>query len=205
MVVDNPPPVGFSYCTAAGPSGASKAAPQRKHRRISSFQRPAHLAPPNAGGGTSCGAWNDSLVATTQHTFLANFIKQMPQYAKSDMYITGESCALRRGSALPPVLLCVVSLHQQGAALTLYPSPPPPSTPSPPRRRRLRADHCARHPQGPSRHQPQGLCRGRRLHGHGGPLRRRFWPLLERRVYARPRTGVQPVRAVMKKARRTDH
>ena len=61
MVVDQPAPVGFSYCTPAGPTG----------------------------GGTSCGNWRDDLAAQAQHTMLTRWIQQMPQFASNPMYITG--------------------------------------------------------------------------------------------------------------------
>jgi len=65
LVVNNPPPVGFSYCDPPGP----------------------------AGDGYSCGNWNDSLVAQTNHQFLVNWFKQFPEYTKNEVYITGESYA----------------------------------------------------------------------------------------------------------------
>eukprot|EP00055_Hartaetosiga_balthica_P017147 m.112598 g.112598 ORF g.112598 m.112598 type:complete len:505 (-) comp9256_c9_seq1:1971-3485(-) len=65
LVVDNPPPTGFSYCEPVGPTG----------------------------GGYSCGNWNDSTTSAAQHIVLTNWIKQMPKYASLDMYITGESYA----------------------------------------------------------------------------------------------------------------
>jgi len=65
LVVDNPPPVGFSYCDPIGPTG----------------------------DGFSCGNWNDSLVWQTNHRFLSNWIKKFPQFAQNDFYITGESYA----------------------------------------------------------------------------------------------------------------
>jgi serine carboxypeptidase-like clade I len=65
MIVDNPPPVGFSYCNPPGPSG----------------------------GGTSCGAWNDTLVATAAVTFWRNFFEANPKYKGRDFYVTGESYA----------------------------------------------------------------------------------------------------------------
>jgi len=65
LVVDNPPPIGFSYCEPAGPSG----------------------------GGTSCGPWNDSSVAASNKVFLENWVREFPEYAHNPMYITGESYA----------------------------------------------------------------------------------------------------------------
>jgi len=65
LVTDNPPPVGFSFCDPIGPSG----------------------------DGTSCGPWNDSLVATVNHQFLVNWFKEFPEFSKNDFYLTGESYA----------------------------------------------------------------------------------------------------------------
>lgn len=65
LAVNNPPPVGFSYCTPPGPRG----------------------------NGTSCGPWTDSAVATANHVFLANWIRQFPAFAKNKMYLAGESYA----------------------------------------------------------------------------------------------------------------
>lgn len=65
LIVDNPPPVGFSYCDPAGQSG----------------------------DGYSCGDWNDSLVALANAEFLANWVAAFPEYSKSDLFITGESYA----------------------------------------------------------------------------------------------------------------
>jgi len=66
IAVNNPPPIGFSYCDPAGP----------------------------AADGYSCGPWNDSLVAQANHQFLTNFFTtEFPEYAKNDLYITGESYA----------------------------------------------------------------------------------------------------------------
>lgn len=65
LFVDNPPPVGFSYCDPSGPSGSP----------------------------TSCGPWNDSTVAATNHEFLKNFISDNPRFRGRDLYITGESYA----------------------------------------------------------------------------------------------------------------
>jgi hypothetical protein len=61
--VDNPPPIGFSFCEPAGPTA----------------------------NGTSCGDWNDELVAEANHKFLIGFLKQFPEYAKTPMYLSGES------------------------------------------------------------------------------------------------------------------
>jgi len=65
LVLENPPPVGYSYCEPAGPEGQ----------------------------GTSCGPWNDSTVATANGYFFENWFALFPEYAQNDMYITGESYA----------------------------------------------------------------------------------------------------------------
>jgi hypothetical protein len=98
VIVDNPSPVGFvsvscslsvhnafmrvclvfishivlsftaiyqSYCTPAGPTG----------------------------DGTSCGDWNDGLVANANHAFVTDLIKVFPEFAANGLYITGESYA----------------------------------------------------------------------------------------------------------------
>jgi len=65
LILNSPPPVGFSYCNPAGPSG----------------------------DGTSCGSWNDSRTAKHNYAFLQNWFKSFPEYRKNDFYITGESYA----------------------------------------------------------------------------------------------------------------
>ncbi|KAK3287813.1 hypothetical protein CYMTET_4693 [Cymbomonas tetramitiformis] len=66
LIVDNPPPVGFSYCSSAG-------------------QR---------GDGYSCGAWNDTGVAAVNHAFLCTFFQeQFPEFLKNELYLVGESYA----------------------------------------------------------------------------------------------------------------
>eukprot|EP00299_Pterocystis_sp_00344_P017932 c8977_g2_i1.p1 GENE.c8977_g2_i1~~c8977_g2_i1.p1 ORF type:complete len:497 (+),score=119.52 c8977_g2_i1:1-1491(+) len=65
LVVNAPPPVGFSYCDEFGP----------------------------AGNGTSCGSWNDSRTAVANHLFLKNWMKAFPEYANHNVFVTGESYA----------------------------------------------------------------------------------------------------------------
>ncbi len=65
LVVDSPPPVGFSYCTQYGP----------------------------AANGTSCGAWNDTLTAQVNANFIIEWFKTFPQYKDNQFFITGESYA----------------------------------------------------------------------------------------------------------------
>ena len=73
IAVNNPPPIGFSYCAAPGPSG----------------------------DGYSCGDWDDALVAAANHEFLTNlFTTEFPEYAKNELYITGESCTSQCGDVV---------------------------------------------------------------------------------------------------------
>ena len=71
IAVNNPPPIGFSYCdggkgTNTGPGG----------------------------DGYSCGPWNDASVAKANAAFLKNlFTHDFPEFAKNPLYITGESYA----------------------------------------------------------------------------------------------------------------
>eukprot|EP00037_Helgoeca_nana_P010331 m.90751 g.90751 ORF g.90751 m.90751 type:complete len:229 (+) comp20141_c0_seq4:3346-4032(+) len=70
LVVDNPPPIGFSFCEPAGPTA----------------------------NGTSCGDWNDELTAAANHAFLVGWIKQFPEFADHEMFLSGESfqqCSLQ--------------------------------------------------------------------------------------------------------------
>ena len=71
IAVNNPPPIGFSYCD--GGSGANTGP---------------------GGDGYSCGPWNDTSVAKANHAFLKNlFTADFPEFAKNDLFITGESYA----------------------------------------------------------------------------------------------------------------
>lgn len=71
IAVNNPPPIGFSYCE--GGSGTNTGP---------------------AGDGYSCGSWNDSSVARANHVFLKNlFTKDFPEFAANPLFITGESYA----------------------------------------------------------------------------------------------------------------
>mmetsp|Transcript_23287 Transcript_23287/g.34858 ORF Transcript_23287/g.34858 Transcript_23287/m.34858 type:complete len:487 (+) Transcript_23287:3-1463(+) len=65
LILNSPPPVGYSYCDPVGPSG----------------------------NGTSCGSWNDTRTALHNYEFLINWFKAFPEYSKHDLYITGESYA----------------------------------------------------------------------------------------------------------------
>lgn len=65
LVVDNPPPVGFSYCEPAGVRG----------------------------DGYSCGNWTDSLVALANAEALRNFGALFPTSFAGGVYLIGESYA----------------------------------------------------------------------------------------------------------------
>lgn len=65
LIINSPPPVGYSYCTPAGPSGDAN----------------------------SCGTWNDSKTAYHNSLYLENWMAEFPEYAKHDIYIIGESYA----------------------------------------------------------------------------------------------------------------
>ncbi len=63
LIINSPPPVGYSYCSPIGPSG----------------------------NGTSCGTWNDSKTAVHNAIYLDNWFKAYPEYASHDFFIIGES------------------------------------------------------------------------------------------------------------------
>jgi hypothetical protein len=65
LVVDTPPPVGFSYCDPIGPTG----------------------------DGYSCGSWNDSYTAQSNYGFLINWYKGFSEFMSNELYIVGESYA----------------------------------------------------------------------------------------------------------------
>lgn len=65
LIRNLPPPVGFSYCSAAGPSG----------------------------GGKSCGRWNDTSTAKHSFEFLNNWYSAFPEFSHRDLYLVGESYA----------------------------------------------------------------------------------------------------------------
>ena len=62
LVVDSPPPVGFSYCSQYGPSG----------------------------NGTSCGPWTDTDVFEANANFFVAWFKQFPSFQKNEFFMTGE-------------------------------------------------------------------------------------------------------------------
>jgi len=65
LVINGPPPVGFSYCNPAGPTG----------------------------DGYSCGSWNDTRTAVQNVEFINNWYSLFPEYKKNPLYIVGESYA----------------------------------------------------------------------------------------------------------------
>jgi carboxypeptidase C (cathepsin A) len=65
LIINGPPPVGYSYCLPAGPSG----------------------------DGFSCGSWNDTRTAIQNVNFINNFYEGFPEYKKNPLYIVGESYA----------------------------------------------------------------------------------------------------------------
>lgn len=65
LIVNSPPPVGYSYCTPAG----------------------------QTGNGSSCGTWNDTKTATHNAIWLESWLERFPAYADNDWYIIGESYA----------------------------------------------------------------------------------------------------------------
>jgi len=79
LMVDNSPPVGFSYCTQFGPSG----------------------------NGTSCGPWNDTSVAIANANFYEEWFGNLfPEYAQHDIFFTGESYA---GVYVPTIVTEILS------------------------------------------------------------------------------------------------
>lgn len=74
IAVNNPPPIGFSYCD--GQTNASNTGP--------------------AGDGYSCGPWNDTSVAKANAAFLRQLFADdghFPEFAKNPLFISGESYA----------------------------------------------------------------------------------------------------------------
>jgi len=65
LIRNLPPPIGFSYCDPAGPSG----------------------------DGYSCGSWNDTKVAKHSAPFMRNWMAAFPEFASRDLFLSGESYA----------------------------------------------------------------------------------------------------------------
>eukprot|EP01126_Amoeba_proteus_P012399 TRINITY_DN1509_c0_g2_i2.p1 TRINITY_DN1509_c0_g2~~TRINITY_DN1509_c0_g2_i2.p1 ORF type:complete len:570 (+),score=83.66 TRINITY_DN1509_c0_g2_i2:241-1710(+) len=65
LTIDNPAPVGFSYCDPVGPTG----------------------------DGTSCGPWNDSSTAAINYKFFTNWFPEFSEFWDRELYVIGESYA----------------------------------------------------------------------------------------------------------------
>lgn len=65
LIRNLPPPIGFSYCDPAGPSG----------------------------DGYSCGPWNDTSTAQHSADFMSGWMNTFSEYKKNDLFLTGESYA----------------------------------------------------------------------------------------------------------------
>eukprot|EP01013_Petalomonas_cantuscygni_P028034 TRINITY_DN5146_c0_g1_i1.p1 TRINITY_DN5146_c0_g1~~TRINITY_DN5146_c0_g1_i1.p1 ORF type:complete len:574 (-),score=63.37 TRINITY_DN5146_c0_g1_i1:152-1873(-) len=86
LVLDNPPPVGFSFCLPAGPTG----------------------------GGTSCGAWNDTRTALANADALSAFFSDhFPQMLRVPIFVVGESYA---GVYVPSIVAMLVRDYPRVAA-----------------------------------------------------------------------------------------
>jgi len=65
LVINSPPPAGFSYCNPEGPTGK----------------------------GESCGTWNDTKNAQHNYLYLENWMAAFPEFQSNPVYIIGESYA----------------------------------------------------------------------------------------------------------------
>jgi hypothetical protein len=65
LIINSPPPIGYSYCEPAG----------------------------QTGGGYSCGTWNDTMTAVHNEIYLESWLQRFPQYKNNDWYLIGESYA----------------------------------------------------------------------------------------------------------------
>lgn len=65
LIINSPPPIGYSYCTPAG----------------------------QTGDGYSCGTWNDTKTAVHNEIYLESWLQRFPQYKQNDWYLIGESYA----------------------------------------------------------------------------------------------------------------
>jgi serine carboxypeptidase-like clade 1 len=84
VAVNNPPPIGFSYCTG----GAD----------------PDNTGP--SGDGYSCGPWNDSSTAAANRAFLASlFLNDFPEFRDNDLFLAGESYA---GIYVPTIARAII-------------------------------------------------------------------------------------------------
>jgi len=90
LILNGPAPVGFSYCTPAGP----------------------------AGDGTSCGSWNDTRTAIFNVNFVNAFFDLYPEFAVAPFYIAGESYAgVYVGQITEMLLDAGTKLNLKGIAL----------------------------------------------------------------------------------------
>lgn len=84
LIRNLPPPIGFSYCDPAGPSG----------------------------DGYSCGPWNDTSVAIHSYDFLNNWVTQaFPELQNHDLFLVGESYA---GVYVPMLAAQITDVHPTG-------------------------------------------------------------------------------------------
>eukprot|EP01063_Lacrimia_lanifica_P029273 TRINITY_DN4427_c0_g1_i1.p1 TRINITY_DN4427_c0_g1~~TRINITY_DN4427_c0_g1_i1.p1 ORF type:complete len:520 (+),score=157.33 TRINITY_DN4427_c0_g1_i1:57-1616(+) len=87
ITVDNPPPIGMSYCTEHGPSG----------------------------DGYSCGNWTDEEVFKVNHEAVRRIMRDVfPQWLKNDLFISGESYA---GVYIPGLINKLLHLPIEGLNL----------------------------------------------------------------------------------------
>ena len=90
LILNGPAPVGYSFCTPAGP----------------------------AGDGESCGSWNDTRTAIFNFNFINGFFAAFPEFAAAPFYIAGESYAGVYVGQLTQMLLdAKTPLNLKGIAL----------------------------------------------------------------------------------------
>ena len=65
LIINSPPPIGYSYCEPAG----------------------------QTGDGYSCGTWNDTKTAVHNEIYLESWLQRFPRFKKNDWYLIGESYA----------------------------------------------------------------------------------------------------------------
>lgn len=93
IILNGPAPVGYSYCTPAGPSG----------------------------DGYACGSWNDTRTAEFNYNFITNFFAEeyFPEFKAAPFFIAGESYAGVYVGQLTSLLLATtpVPVNLRGIAL----------------------------------------------------------------------------------------
>ena len=89
LVLNSPPPVGFSYCDPPGP----------------------------AGGFTSCGPWNDGLTARHNRIAVESFARKFPSLERRDFFFAGESYSGVYTPTLVRELLRSKSVRVRGMAV----------------------------------------------------------------------------------------